>query len=116
MPGQDTPLSQTKEVAQEQIRAWLGSYFTKDEAQGREPFFSSHSYGRRKPDLVSEQGDKILSVIVDTIKRWSGKEIAERLELQVGKELQYIRINGTVVGGLLGLCIFLAGSMIPRLF
>ena len=38
--------------------------------------------------------------------RWDTKTLVDRLELQVGKDLQYIRINGTLVGGLVGLIIF----------
>jgi uncharacterized membrane-anchored protein YjiN (DUF445 family) len=44
--------------------------------------------------------------IADVVDRWDSETLVERLELQVGKDLQYIRINGTLVGGLVGLCIF----------
>jgi len=44
-------------------------------------------------------------VISHTINRWDGKETAERVELFVGRDLQFIRINGTIVGGLVGLAI-----------
>ncbi|HEU5144503.1 MAG TPA: DUF445 family protein, partial [Dermatophilaceae bacterium] len=40
-----------------------------------------------------------------TVERWDGKETAERVELQVGRDLQFIRINGTLVGGLVGMII-----------
>jgi uncharacterized membrane-anchored protein YjiN (DUF445 family) len=46
-----------------------------------------------------------VSVISDTIARWDGREAARRIELHVGRDLQFIRINGTVVGGLAGLAI-----------
>lgn len=49
---------------------------------------------------------EIASIIDDTIGRWDPQETAEKLELQVGKDLQFIRINGTVVGSLAGLIIF----------
>ena len=44
-------------------------------------------------------------MITHTIQRWDGKEAAERIELHVGRDLQFIRINGTIVGGLVGLVI-----------
>ena len=40
--------------------------------------------------------------------------MVEKLELQVGRDLQYIRINGTVVGGLVGLLIYTASRLIGR--
>lgn len=48
-----------------------------------------------------EIGDFIASVVA----RWDARTLVDKLELQVGKDLQYIRINGTVVGGLVGLLI-----------
>jgi uncharacterized membrane-anchored protein YjiN (DUF445 family) len=40
------------------------------------------------------------------VERWDTETLVNRIELQVGRDLQYIRINGTVVGGLVGLIIF----------
>lgn len=56
--------------------------------------------------LVERYRTDIASIITDTIARWDPRETAEKLELQVGKDLQFIRINGTVVGSLAGLAIF----------
>ncbi len=50
-------------------------------------------------------GRDIATVISQVIRSWDGREAAERIELHVGKDLQYIRINGTIVGGLAGLVI-----------
>jgi uncharacterized membrane-anchored protein YjiN (DUF445 family) len=49
------------------------------------------------------------------VRDWDNTMLIERLELQVGKDLQYIRINGTLVGGLVGLLIFLASKWIAVL-
>jgi len=46
------------------------------------------------------------------VRDWDSTTLVDRLELQVGKDLQYIRINGTLVGGLVGLLIFLASKWI----
>jgi uncharacterized membrane-anchored protein YjiN (DUF445 family) len=54
---------------------------------------------------VSRYGDELTAVITHTIDRWDGKEAARRIELHVGRDLQFIRINGTIVGGLVGLLI-----------
>lgn len=56
--------------------------------------------------LVSTYRHDIASVVVETVQRWDAREAAEKIELQVGKDLQFIRINGTVVGSLAGLTIF----------
>ena len=44
-------------------------------------------------------------MITHTIDRWDGKEAADKIELHVGRDLQFIRINGTIVGGLVGVAI-----------
>lgn len=45
-------------------------------------------------------------LISSTVGNWEGKELSEKLELEVGKDLQFIRVNGTLVGGLVGLIIY----------
>ncbi len=56
---------------------------------------------------VAEQfSDEIAAMVSGTINRWDGRETADRLELLLGPDLQFIRINGTVVGGLAGLAIY----------
>jgi len=45
-------------------------------------------------------------VISDTVRAWDGEATAQRIELQVGRDLQFIRINGTLVGGFAGLIIY----------
>ncbi|WP_447951606.1 DUF445 domain-containing protein [Chryseobacterium koreense] len=46
------------------------------------------------------------ALISDTVGNWQGKELSDKLELEVGKDLQFIRVNGTLVGGLVGLIIY----------
>ncbi|QIX28775.1 DUF445 domain-containing protein [Nocardioides sp. JQ2195] len=62
---------------------------------------------------VSRYGTELTTVITHTIERWDGKEAAERIELHVGRDLQFIRINGTIVGGLVGVLIHMATILIP---
>ena len=54
---------------------------------------------------VKRYGAELTTVITATIERWDGKEAAQRIELHVGRDLQFIRINGTIVGGLVGVLI-----------
>ncbi|GAB2553610.1 DUF445 domain-containing protein [Kribbella endophytica] len=60
--------------------------------------------------VVRTYGSEIVSVISDTIERWDGREASARIELHVGRDLQFIRINGTVVGALVGLIIHTASQ------
>jgi uncharacterized membrane-anchored protein YjiN (DUF445 family) len=56
--------------------------------------------------LVDRYRHDIASVITDTVERWDPAETTEKIELMVGRDLQYIRLNGTIVGALAGLAIF----------
>ena len=56
--------------------------------------------------LVDRYRSDIASIITDTVERWDPAETTEKIELQVGRDLQYIRLNGTIVGALAGLAIF----------
>lgn len=62
--------------------------------------------------LVRTYRHEIASIITDTVERWDAAETSEKIELQVGKDLQFIRINGTVVGALAGLAIFTLATLI----
>jgi uncharacterized membrane-anchored protein YjiN (DUF445 family) len=53
--------------------------------------------------VVEHFGGEITELVSTTIARWDGEETSERLELLLGPDLQFIRINGTVVGGIAGL-------------
>jgi uncharacterized membrane-anchored protein YjiN (DUF445 family) len=55
--------------------------------------------------VVEHFGGEITELVSSTIARWDGEETSNRLELLLGPDLQFIRINGTVVGGLAGLCL-----------
>ncbi len=55
--------------------------------------------------LVHDYGDEIVRLVSDTIRGWDARTVTEKLETAVGRDLQFIRINGTVIGGLVGLAI-----------
>jgi uncharacterized membrane-anchored protein YjiN (DUF445 family) len=56
--------------------------------------------------IVLRYRDEVSDLIAGTVSRWDADATAERMELQVGRDLQFIRINGTIVGGLAGLAIY----------
>ncbi|MCP3936894.1 MAG: DUF445 domain-containing protein [Actinomycetia bacterium] len=60
---------------------------------------------------VSDQlRPEVAGLISSTVERWDGEETSDRIEQQIGRDLQFIRINGTLVGGLAGLAIHAIGT------
>jgi uncharacterized membrane-anchored protein YjiN (DUF445 family) len=55
--------------------------------------------------LVHDYGDQIVSLVSDTVRQWDASTVTEKLETAVGRDLQFIRINGTIIGGTVGLAI-----------
>ena len=55
--------------------------------------------------VVDENRHAIASLISDTVKSWDAAETSGRIEAAIGRDLQFIRVNGTLVGGLVGLVI-----------
>ncbi|MGW2596462.1 DUF445 domain-containing protein [Streptomyces klenkii] len=56
--------------------------------------------------VVTTYRDEITSLITDTIASWDAEHTSRKIEAHIGRDLQFIRINGTVVGALAGLCIY----------
>ncbi|HLW14058.1 MAG TPA: DUF445 domain-containing protein [Flavobacteriaceae bacterium] len=103
----------TAELADEQggIRHYLqdslskfADDFEKDkEMQSKLNSWVQHSLYR----LILKNTKELSGLIERTVGNWDGKELSEKLELEVGKDLQFIRVNGTLVGGLVGLLIYI---------
>ncbi|MCU1684803.1 MAG: hypothetical protein JWQ81_5542 [Amycolatopsis sp.] len=62
--------------------------------------------------LVTNYAKEITTIITDTVERWDAEETSRKIELQVGRDLQFIRINGTVVGSLAGLVIYTLAQLL----
>ncbi len=62
--------------------------------------------------FVNTYGNELAEVISVTVDRWDGQEAAERIELHVGRDLQFIRINGTIVGALAGVGIHAVAQVV----
>jgi uncharacterized membrane-anchored protein YjiN (DUF445 family) len=61
--------------------------------------------------MAASYGSAIVRLVSDTIRGWDARTVTARLEAAVGRDLQYIRINGTLVGGLVGLVLHLLDSL-----
>lgn len=68
---------------------------------------------RKATLFAAENGaGQIVGIISETIQRWDGNEAADKIELMVGKDLQFIRLNGTIVGALAGLVIYTVSQIL----
>jgi len=61
--------------------------------------------------LAASYGGSMVRLVSDTIRSWDARTITARLEAAVGRDLQYIRINGTLVGGMVGLVLHAIDSL-----
>jgi uncharacterized membrane-anchored protein YjiN (DUF445 family) len=61
--------------------------------------------------MAASYGGSIVKLVSETIRGWDARTITARLEAAVGRDLQYIRINGTLVGGLVGVTLHLLDSI-----
>lgn len=61
--------------------------------------------------MLRRHRHQVSGLITDVVKGWDAREVADKVELEIGKDLQYIRINGTLVGGTVGLLLHLATGL-----
>ncbi len=61
--------------------------------------------------VIAQSKNEVGDLIATTVARWDPDETTNRIELQVGRDLQFIRINGTIVGGLAGLLIYTISNL-----
>src|SRR3954452_3320262 len=61
--------------------------------------------------LAASYGSSIVKLVSETVRGWDARTVTNRLEAAVGRDLQYIRINGTIVGGLVGLILHVLDAL-----
>ena len=61
--------------------------------------------------VIERYQDEVGELIASTVKRWDPVATSRRIELAIGRDLQFIRINGTLVGGLAGMLLYLLGGL-----
>jgi uncharacterized membrane-anchored protein YjiN (DUF445 family) len=62
--------------------------------------------------IATRYGDQIVRLVSETVKRWDAHTVTDRVEAAVGRDLQFIRINGTVVGGLVGVALHAVDTLL----
>jgi len=67
---------------------------------------------RTAAGVATRYGPEIVTLVSETVKRWDATTITGRIENAVGRDLQFIRINGTLVGGLVGMTLHLIVSFL----
>jgi len=88
--------------------AWLGQTLA-DDPQLRQSLNENLELASRA--AAPEFAVFLTRHIADTVKHWDSAEMSEQIELNIGKDLQFIRINGTIVGGLIGVILYLLSSL-----
>lgn len=63
--------------------------------------------------IAARYGDQIVRLVSETVKRWDARTVTDRIEGAVGRDLQFIRVNGTLVGGLVGVALHALDSVVP---
>ncbi|MEX0730690.1 MAG: DUF445 domain-containing protein [Aquisalimonadaceae bacterium] len=81
-----------------------------DDSEARERL--DGRFGLLLRELVLPFREQIGRFIADVVRSWDSETLSERLELAVGRDLQFIRINGTVVGALVGVVLFVVTTAV----
>ncbi len=81
----------------------LGTTLTQDSDLAKA--FNKH-IGEAAKYMAPELAEFLTRHIRDTINSWGEREMAQQVELNIGRDLQKVRINGTIVGGLIGAILF----------
>ncbi|MGC0912324.1 DUF445 domain-containing protein [Pantoea sp. XAF26B01_ASV70] len=107
-------LSSDDSRVQEKVRGaalWLGETLAADPAL-RDSMNQHLEQAARS--VAPEFAGFLTRHISDTVKSWDARDMSQQIELNIGKDLQFIRINGTLVGGTIGLLLYLL-SQLPQL-
>jgi uncharacterized membrane-anchored protein YjiN (DUF445 family) len=104
----DEPDSELRARATDALRALGLRLATDPQLRGKANGWLEAAAGH----VVTNYRDELTQTITDTVQRWDPAETTRKIELQVGRDLQYIRINGTVVGALAGLAIHAVSQLL----
>ena len=63
-------------------------------------------------ELVRTRRNEVATLISDTVRRWDARTVSDKVERAIGRDLQYIRINGTLIGGVVGVLLHAASQLL----
>ncbi|ANK14078.1 hypothetical protein A9D12_04185 [Erythrobacter neustonensis] len=89
----------------EEMRSMLAELGTALQSDARLQHQINRFARRTMVGVATRYGDQIVRLVSETVKRWDARTITDRVEGAVGRDLQFIRINGTLVGGLVGMAL-----------
>lgn len=101
----ETDIEQPESAIKQQVGQWLGNVADELDGDPDMQAWVNTWLVETITLVVARNSAQIASLISDTVKSWDGADMSRRVELAIGRDLQFIRINGTLVGGLVGLLI-----------
>jgi uncharacterized membrane-anchored protein YjiN (DUF445 family) len=87
---------------------WIGRELAQDESLRRS--LNDHLEEAARA-MAPDFAGYLTRHISDTVKNWDSRDMSKQIELNIGKDLQYIRINGTLVGGCIGLLLYVSSQI-----
>ncbi len=87
----------------EQLAASIGEFGAALQNDARLQTLVNRFARRTMVGIATRYGGEIVRLVSETVRRWDAHTVTDRIEGAVGRDLQFIRINGTLVGGLVGL-------------
>ena len=103
--GIETDIDKPDSVIKQRVGEWLQGVATELEADPDMQAWINAWLTDAITSVVARNSAQISSLISDTVKSWDSADASHRVELAIGRDLQFIRINGTLVGGLVGILI-----------
>ena len=103
--GIETDIEKPDSVIKQRVGEWLESVATELESDPDMQAWINAWLTDAITAVVARNSAQISSLISDTVKSWDSADASRRVELAIGRDLQFIRINGTLVGGLVGILI-----------
>ncbi len=100
--------SRLRETASSLLNA-LGSGLAKDQVMQHK--LNEWLLGALQTLMLAHR-HQISLLITDVVKSWDARDVSEKIELEIGKDLQFIRLNGTLVGGCVGVLLHLLGILL----
>jgi len=102
----ETDLERPQPVLRRRVGDWLGNVAAELQEDAAMQSWVNTWLADALTAIVAHNRGQIASLISDTVNSWDAADASRRVELAIGSDLQYIRINGTLVGGLVGLLIY----------